>query len=314
MNRYFYLAIIAIFPQSVLSDLKISDVSIDSKYLQEIVHGLSVKIGPRNFDQAKGLDAAAVYIRNELQKQGYSVQRQRYLIDETDEVENIIVSLGPKDGKRIIVGAHYDSYGNHPGADDNASGVAGLLAIAKFLKKYESELKKRIDLVAYTLEEPPFFRTKNMGSYVHAKSLVDNNVELIGMICLEMLGYYRNEKNSQDYPLGLMKWFYPREGDFIGVVSNFKSGSLKSYMAEFMAKAKIKVETLSAPSWLVGVDFSDHLNYWNFGYNAIMITDTAFYRNPNYHQKTDTIETLDFNKMKETVRGISYGLYNLARQ
>jgi hypothetical protein len=184
--------------------------------------------------------------------------------------------------------------------------------LAILLKKHELKLKKRVELVAYTLEEPPFFRTKQMGSYVHAKRLRDNDVQLVGMISLEMIGYFERSENSQEYPLDLMKLLYPSKANFIGVVSNLTSGGLKSQIAKYMSIAEIDVETLTAPSFLVGVDFSDHLNYWHFGYDAVMVTDTAFYRNPNYHEKTDTIATLDFESMSEVIRGVFFAVYQLA--
>ncbi|MDH5232762.1 MAG: M28 family peptidase [Gammaproteobacteria bacterium] len=314
MSRLILIIFSVFASQQAFSSLKIGDVYIDQSYLKKVVTELSVNIGARNFDQSEGLEKASRYIVGEFEKQGHKVVLQKYVIEEIDEVENIIVSLGPKDAERIVVGAHYDTYRDQPGADDNASGVAGLLALAGFLKKHESNLKRRIDFVAYTLEEPPFFRSEFMGSYIHAKSLKDNNIDVLGMISLEMIGYYSNKENSQEYPLGLMKIMYPTTGDFIGVVSNVSSNGLKSQFAEYLAVSSIPVETLSAPSWLVGVDFSDHLNYWQFGYDAIMVTDTAFYRNANYHQKTDIIETLNFKLMAEVIRGVSYGLFMLANK
>ena len=241
-----------------------------------------------------------------MERQTYSVLGR--------EVENIIASIGPEDAERVIVGAHYDTFGNQRGADDNASGVAGLIALAKLLKEHEHRLTRKVELVAFTLEEPPFFRSENMGSYVHAKNLSDTKVKVRAMIALEMIGFFSNEKGSQDYPLSLLHLFYPDEGDFIGVVSNMSSRRLKSEFRDLMSKSDIKVRSLSAPAWLAGIDFSDHLNYWKFGYDSIMVTDTAFYRNKNYHQATDTIDTLDFTKMSEVVRGLFYGVLYLASQ
>lgn len=314
MHRLYLLFFIILYSSVCFSELSINDVRVDENYLQEVVHKLSVEIGPRNFNQYKGLEAAARYIRNEFERLGYDVTRQVYKIDEVDEVENIIVMIGPEKAERLVIGAHYDTDGDQPGADDNASGVAGLLAVAALLKQHEAQLTKRVELVAFTLEEPPFFRSRDMGSYIHAKSLKDKDVDLLGMVSLEMIGYFKSEENTQEYPLGLMKIIYPGEGDFIGVVSNITSRGLKSEFSKYLSKAEVNVETLSAPSGLVGVDFSDHLNYWHFGYDAIMVTDTAFYRNPNYHKKTDTIDTLNFTMMREVVRGVFFAVYSLASQ
>jgi hypothetical protein len=197
------------------------------------------------------------------------------------------------------------------GADDNASAIAGLLEIARLVKTHEKELPYRVDFVAYTLEEPPFFHTKNMGSYIHARFLSENKIPVKGMICLEMIGFYSDQKNSQRYPLSLMRLFYRNTGDFIGVISNYGSSSLTKQVSRNLRATSIKVEKLKSPSFLTGVDFSDHRNYWEFGYDAVMITDTAFYRNPNYHEPSDTIDTLDFNRMKQVVKGIFWVLINM---
>ena len=165
-------------------------------------------------------------------------------------------------------------------------------------------------MVAYTLEEPPFFKSNLMGSYIHAKSLKDNKREVIGMIGLEMIGYFTDEDNSQNYPLSPMKFFYPTTGDFIALVGRFSDGRLLKHLKKNMKKTAVKVSVLKAPSFVPGVDFSDHLNYWRMGFNAVMVTDTAFYRNPNYHQTSDTIETLDFDKMSDVVKGLYLSIVN----
>ena len=296
---------------SVPSDYESPAVDVDENYLKQVVQKLAAQIGPRNLDYYDALQAASEYVQDELRKSGYELERQTYSV-RGRQVKNIIASIGPEHAERIIVGAHYDTFGNQPGADDNASGIAGLIALAKLLKEHEHRLTKRVDLVAFTLEEPPFFRSENMGSYVHAKSLSDDKVNVRAMIALEMIGFFSDEKGSQDYPLSLLHLFYPDKGDFIGVVSNISSRGLKSEFRDLLSKSDIKVQSLSAPAWLAGIDFSDHLNYWKFGYDAIMVTDTAFYRNKNYHQATDTIDTLDFSRMSEVVRGLFYGVLSLA--
>lgn len=286
------------------------DVQISTEKMYTDVEFLTGLIPSRSFDNLSSLNKAASYIASRFQESGLDPKYQPFMVDE-HEYKNVIASVGPLNADRFIVGAHYDVHGEQSGADDNASGVAGLLALASLLKSHEEHLKIRIDLVAYTLEEPPFFRTDKMGSYIHAKSVAAKNSKIIGMAALEMIGYYTEAPNSQEFPISLMKIFYPSTGNFIGVVSNFSSSGLKNHFKEHMAKTAIQVETMSAPSILTGVDFSDHLNYWKFEFDAIMITDTAFYRNPNYHKPTDTIETLDFQKMKEVVKGVHWSLINL---
>jgi hypothetical protein len=150
-----------------------------------------------------------------------------------------------------------------------------------------------------------------MGSYIHAKSMFDQRIKVRAMISLEMVGYFTDQHNSQKYPLQLMKLCYPNKGDLIAVVGNCKSRSLIKHQKRSLSKTSLPVSSLSAPSVITGVDYSDHRNYWKFGYKAVMVTDTSFYRNPNYHKATDTIDTLDFEKMKEVVKGIVWALMYL---
>jgi Zn-dependent M28 family amino/carboxypeptidase len=285
-----------------------NDIRIEN--MKDTVKYLSALNPPRNYLNTESLNKAEYYITHEFTKYGITTEQQPFEVS-GNLYKNIIASVGPKEGDRIVVGAHYDVCGNQPGADDNASAIAGLLEIARLVKIHEKELPYRINFVAYTLEEPPFFRTKNMGSYIHARFLSENKKPVKGMICLEMIGFYSDQKNSQRYPLSLMRLFYRNTGDFIGVISNYGSSSLAKQVSRNLRATSIKVEKLKAPSFLTGVDFSDHRNFWEFGYDAVMITDTAFYRNPNYHEPTDTIETLDFNRMKQVVKGICWSLINM---
>lgn len=284
---------------------------LDQAYLRGVVGVLSEDIGPRNFRYLENLNKTKMYIAEQFKDMGYTPVFQKYTV-RGRVFANVVISLGPSDAPLLVVGAHYDTYNDTPGADDNASGIAGLLLLARKLKSVEHTLKKRIELVAYTLEEPPFFRSTEMGSFVHAANLHKSNANVIGMICLEMIGYFSEKQGTQSYPLGFMKLVYPSEGDFIGVVSNFGSGNLKSVVKRGMAKAGIPVETLSAPKSVAGVDFSDHLNYWQFDYKAVMVSDTSFYRNPHYHELTDTIDSLDFTAMARVVEGVFVAALELA--
>ena len=238
------------------------------------------------------------------------MERQQYEVNGAT-YQNIIGSIGPETASRLIVGAHYDVCGEQAGADDNASAVAGLLEIARLIQVQQPELKQRIDFVGYTLEEPPYFGSKHMGSAVHAKSLNDNNIDVKGMICLEMIGYFSEEENSQDYPIGFLKWFYPNKGNFIAVIGKLGQGQVVRQVKKSMKQvADIDVRSINAPRSLVGIDFSDHRNYWKYDYPAVMINNTAFYRNKNYHETSDTIGTLDFDKMTEVVRGAYWAVVN----
>lgn len=286
------------------------NIDVSKERLYETVKQLTSTPLPRNSFNLASLNTAADYIMNEMKKAGGRMEEQKYTVG-GKEYRNIICSFGPEDGERIITGAHYDVCDNQPGADDNASGVAGLLELARLLSG-KKDLKYRIDLVAYTLEEPPYFRTEHMGSAVHAKYLHDNKIKVKAMISIEMIGYFSDEPKSQQYPLGILKWFYPTRGNYIAVVGKIGQGSIVRKVKKHMRSGSgIDVRSINAPAFVQGIDFSDHLNYWKYGYDAVMITDTSFYRNANYHENTDTIDTLDFTKMAEVVKGIYNALINL---
>lgn len=213
-----------------------------------------------------------------------------------EEYKNIICTINPEKKERIVIGAHYDVYGDQDGADDNASGVAGLLELARLLKN--ANLNYRVDLLAYTLEELPAYDTKFMGSYIHAKSLSDSNINIKGMISLEMIGYFDDAEDSQSYPVGLLKHKYGTKGDYVVVVQKYWDGDFGNEIFDKMEKQKlIPTKSFKGFKFVLGVDFSDHKNYWEFDYSAIMITNTSFYRNHNYHRTTDKILTLDIKRM-----------------
>lgn len=258
--------------------------------------------GFRNYQNIEQLNATADYIKTTFLKYADSVSFQTYKVNGIT-YKNVICSFGTEHQKRMIIGAHYDVCGNQQGADDNASGLVGLLELARLLKGQKTNY--RIDLVAYTLEEPPYFRTENMGSYIHAKSISDQKVDVIGMVSLEMIGYFSDEKKSQSYPVGLLSLYYGNKGDYITMVKKFGAGKFaRRFVRSYRKNATIRTKKFAAPAALPGIDFSDHLNYWKFGISALMITDTSFYRNKNYHQPSDTMETLDITKMAKVIDGI----------
>jgi hypothetical protein len=285
------------------------DPEVSIQNLRNTVSYLSSISPPRSYDNPESLRECARYISQRFSEYGFRVVEQDFDVGGATYV-NVVASVGPA-GHRLIVGAHYDVHGNLPGADDNASAIAGLLEIAHFAKKHETELPYGIDFVAYSLEESPFFGTTQMGSFVHAESMHRKKVKIRGMICLEMIGFFTDNEKSQAYPLPLFRLFYPSVGDFIGVVSNYGSSSLARQIAKHMRVADMDVRTLCAPSFVWGVDLSDHRNYWAFGYDAVMITDTSFYRNPNYHNETDIIGTLSFESMQEVVKGVCWAVLNI---
>jgi Zn-dependent M28 family amino/carboxypeptidase len=273
---------------------------------------LSHDIGQRSYLDVEKLNRTADYIEGKLRSYGCNVKRQPFNYRGSTYYNIICEIKGTKESKDgiLVVGAHYDTVIDTPGADDNASGVAGLLELARLTVL--KPLQRTVRFVAFTLEEPPIFMTKNMGSYIYAKSLKEEGIKVYGMISLEMLGYYSDRKNSQYYPLPIFKWFYPEKGNFIAFVGNLSSRSFTIRVKNlFKSVSAIPVESLNAVSIVPGVNFSDHLNFWEFGYSAFMITDTAFYRNPNYHAHGDTAETLDYEKMTELVIGLYKALGKL---
>lgn len=289
-------------PQKVVVDVEVNPVQ-----LRRDVEYLVKSFVPRDAFYPENLRMMAKYLGERFTSAGARVEVQEYTVDGR-KYYNVIASYGPEQGARLVVGAHYDTCCELPGADDNTSGVAGLLALAQLLAK--TELKQRIDLVAFTLEEPPFFRTQGMGSAQHAKMLADAKVEVRLMISLEMIGYFTDVPDTQDYPLTILKWFYPTKGNFLAVVGKTGEGGIvKKVKSILRASTSLPIYSISAPSFIPGVDFSDHLNYWQHGFPAVMLTDTAFYRNKNYHTVGDTPETLDFKRMAEVVQGV----YHLIR-
>ncbi|MBH8557160.1 M28 family peptidase [Hymenobacter negativus] len=252
---------------------------------------------PRNYLHPAVLDSVAAYIQRQLRAAGaYAVGPQPYAV-RGQTYCNVLGSFGPVDGPRLIIGAHYDVCGDQPGADDNGTGVAALLELARLLGQ-QSELPYRIDLVAYTLEEPPFFRTPNMGSYVHAASLKGAGVPVRGMVALEMLGYYDDRRGTQHYPVWPLKFIYGSRGNYVTVAQKFGNGRFgRQFARRYRGVAALPVKRFKAPAWLPGIDFSDHLNYWKFGYQAVLLTDTAFYRNRSYHESTDTMARLDMRRL-----------------
>lgn len=266
---------------------------------------------PRNYQNLNSLAHVCTYIEHEFTKCGLTIEKQTWRV-EGNLYTNIIASYNTHKTKRLIVGAHYDVCGNQPGADDNASAVAGLLETARLVASFKPEIDYRIDFVSYCLEEPPFFATTEMGSYIHAKSLYDKQVDVIGMICYEMIGYFSDTPNSQPFPNEALAKLYPHTANFIMVVGidahvNFTQ---KIYNLMFQQKL-IDVQTISFPNSSGLSGLSDHRNYWNFGYSAVMINDTSFIRNPNYHEVSDTIETLDFPKMVAVINSVYHAIINL---
>lgn len=273
--------------------------------LEEHVRMLAQTL-PGRGDNAAHLTAAAGFVFSEFRKYG----DPRYQTFDVSGVEyrNVLVSFDADASRRLVVGAHYDSYAGLPGADDNASGVAGLLELARLLA--ESSPPVSVELVAYALEEPPYFGTRDMGSHHHAAR---SQAELA--IVLEMIGFFRDAPGSQHYPLPLLRHLYSDRGDFIAIIGRFREIPVVRIMkSAFLGAADIPTHSLTFAPIVPGVTLSDHSNYWAQGARAVMVTDTAFERNPYYHTADDTPEKLDYARMAEVVNGVYASLFALAEE
>lgn len=268
-----------------------------------------IGMGHRVYSDTAVLNKVGNFIYDEFEARTESVSKQSYTIGNTT-FNNIIAIVGDTTKPRIVIGAHYDVCGKQDGADDNGSGVVGLILALDALKAYEGDYC--LEFVAYTLEEPPLYNTEYMGSVQHANDLKERGVEVYGMVCLEMIGYFDDSKNSQKYPLGILKLFYGNRGDYITLVRKFGKGKfVRKYTKQFRKSDLIKTKRFTGPKSLTGIDFSDHRSYWAVGMSALMITDTSFYRNANYHHDTDTMQTLDFNRMAKVVNATVFAIENL---
>lgn len=271
-------------------------LSTEVKYLSET-------IGERNVWRTGSLQIAVNHFRSDLQQAGYAVTERTYRV-EGQEVSNLEVSVAgsESDSGTLIVGAHYDTVAGTVGADDNATGVAAVLELARQLR--ESKPRRNIRFVIFVNEEPPFFQTGRMGSLVYARQLRRENVRVSAMISLEMLGFYSDAPGSQKYPafLGL---FYPSRGNFLGFVGNSESRDLvRRTIRGFRESTAFPSEGIAAPAEWPGIGWSDQWSFWQEHYPAIMITDTALFRYPYYHTPLDTANRLDFEKMARVVQGI----------
>ena len=267
------------------------------------VEKLAGDIGDRNVFAYENYLAAADYIESEFQSTGYEVRRQSF---ETEgrTCYNLETELpGHADPGRILVlGAHYDSVFGTRAANDNASGVAALLAIARAMADDEPDITVRF--VAFANEEPPYFQTEKMGSLVYALECRDRGDDIIGMISLETIGYYSDEPGSQRYP-GVFRLLYPGEGNFIAFVGNVGSRQfLRRGIAAFRDNARMASEGAAIPAFIAGVGWSDHWAFWEAGYPAFMVTDTAPFRYPYYHTTDDTPDKLVYPQMTRVVDGL----------
>lgn len=275
----------------------------DAEHLESDVRWLAEAAAGRVAHDPGALDAAANWIGASFRAAGCEVAEQTFEIGGST-YRNVICTLGPSDGQRLVFGAHYDVL-ESPGADDNASGVAALLELARMIGAANPQLPHRLDLVAFSLEEPPHFKTEAMGSHLYARRLAEAGTPVKLMISVEMIGYYSDESGSQAYPLAPLRWIYPERGNFIGVVGRaFDRATVARVKGLMRVDGDMPVYSINAPTALAGIDFSDHWSFWQHGQPAVMVTDTAFLRNPNYHTVRDTADTLDYRRMALVVDGL----------
>jgi Zn-dependent M28 family amino/carboxypeptidase len=289
------------------------------------VERLAGEIGERNLWRHDALGKAATYIEGELRARRYTTASQAFDV-QGRSVRNVEAELrgSSRPDEIVVVGAHYDSVSGCPGADDNASGVAALIELARWYEASASSaarttLKGRatnartIRFVGFVNEEPPFFQTADMGSLRYAARARERGERIVAMISVESVGYYADAPDSQRYPFPF-NLFYPSTGDFIAFVGNVASrGLLHNAMRSFRDHARLPSEGAAAPAWIEGVGWSDHWAFWQHGYPAIMVTDTALFRYAHYHTARDTPDKLDYARMARLVTGLARVIEDLAR-
>lgn len=272
--------------------------------LRNHVSQLAADIGERNVYRPAALHAAEQYIRQSWAEMNYEVQAQEYEVEGV-RCANLETSVR---GNRypdqiLLIGAHYDSVYGSPGANDNASGVAALLELSRLFQS--ASPSRSLRFVAFVNEEPPFFLSHQQGSMRYAREARRRGDDIRLMLALETIGYYRDERGSQRYP-PLFRYFYPDRGNFIAFVSNLKSRrQLRRLAAAFRACSDVPIQQAATFAWVPGVGWSDHHSFWQHGFPAVMVTDTALYRYPYYHSADDTPEKLDY----ETLAAVTLGLY-----
>ncbi len=274
-----------------------------SRTLRLDVEAFADKIGERNMATTGSLDRAWSLVERSFIDADYDPKRYPYKVDNMD-VANVEATAEGKvrTDQIVVVGAHFDSAQGAPGADDNASGVAVLLALARHFRTHRQP--RSIRFVAFVNEEPPHFWTKNMGSLVYAKRCKERNEDIVAMLSLESLGYYRDEPGSQKYP-PVISWFYPDRGDFVAFVGNVSSRSLvRDSIGAFRSAEQFPSEGAAVPSFIEGVGWSDQWSFWEVGYPGVMVTDTAPFRNPSYHTANDKPETLDYERLARVTTGL----------
>jgi Zn-dependent M28 family amino/carboxypeptidase len=283
--------------------------------LRRHVDRLAGLIGPRHVGLPQAL-AAATLVERELCAAGYAVERQVYRAG-GQEVSNLIAELpGARQADDIVIlGAHYDTVPTTPGADDNASAIAVLLEVARLMRS--RKCKRTVRFVAFACEEAPHFHIGEMGSQMYAKSCRSRGDRVVGMLCLEMVGFYSSAPNSQQIPSAIpnfLRRVFPPRGDFLAAVGNLRSWKLLwKFRRGFRRAGRFPLFSIVLPEAIPDIRRSDNSSFWDQGYQALMLTDTSYLRNPHYHLATDTPDTLDYERMAAVVAGVVEGVAEVAR-
>lgn len=274
---------------------------------------LAATIGERNVFEREGLVKAEAFLTESLSAAGYRVAKQEFRVEEEQvRCANLEVEITGSNlsSEIIIIGAHYDSVDGSPGGNDNATGVAAVLELARQLASFRPE--RTVRLVLFVNEEPPFFQTEQMGSWRYARRAHQRGEKIVAMLSIESIGFFSDEEGSQQYPAPL-NLFYPSRGDFVGFVANPSSRSLiHRTIRTFRAHSPVPAEGAAVPDLLPGVGWSDHWSFWQFDYPALMVTDTALFRDPHYHTANDTPDRLHYDRMAGVVSGLREVILELA--
>jgi len=280
--------------------------------LKKDIKKIAFDIGSRNSGQYEKLNDTRDFLEKTFVQEGYEVKSLEYKINGKSYYNLEVEKLGTEKPQEIvIVGGHYDSAFTSHGANDNATGAAATLELARIFATKPT--KRTIRFVEFTNEEPPYFWTEDMGSLVYAKKLHQRGENIVAMLSLETMGYFSDVVNSQKYPfpIGLL---YPNQGNFIGFIGNLNSRNLvRKSIASFRRYAQFPSEGAALPAWVPGIGWSDHWSFWQQGYPAIMVTDTATYRYPYYHTEQDTLDKINFEKFSKVVTGLSEVISDLAQ-
>lgn len=305
-----------VFPRQLRAASSMPDLDADGRALalRLETHIRAVATYPHNVAHPGPLEAAAVYIEQTLRGMGYEPLRQEFPVAGI-LVRNIEVTIAPHaaspGSQTLVIGAHYDSAGDSPGANDNGTGVACLLELARTLQPLKPA--RRLRLVFFVNEEAPYGKTPSMGSYQHAKSLRDRGEPVAGMLALETLGYFSQTPGSQrfPFPFGLA---YENRGDFVAFVGLLRSrGLVQTLTRAFRAATAFPAIGATAPAFVEGADLSDHWAYDHFGFPACMVTDTASFRNPFYHSQCDTPDTVDYVNLARITAALAATIVTLGR-